>query len=122
VVLDSKKWWYTQPTRLVRGRVCCGERDWHAQVEAVARYAEVVAAAVGLPADRVWPLLVVHGSTVAGGALAAPVPGVHGVVHVLGADRLVGTLRGSPRVRDPRAARVLAARVDRVLTPYVQRR
>lgn len=120
LVLDSKAWDARESTRLVRGRVVCGRQDWHGQVESLAGYTEPVAAALGLPVQRVVPMLVVHGSHVEGGALWAPVPGVHGRLLVVGADRLVGTLTASSRVRDPRAARVLAARVDGVLRPYVQ--
>lgn len=118
VVLDTKRWHRAKPTTLVGGRVHCGPQDRHGQIEAVARYAQRVAAAVGLPAGAVWPLLVVHGSPIAGGRLESPVPG--GVVHVLGPEWLVPTLAGAPAGRDPRRAAVLAARVDSVLFPYVE--
>lgn len=119
VVLDTKRWDRRRPTRVVRGRVCCGWEDRHQQVEKVAGYAGAVAAAVGLPEDRVWPMLVVHGSPVDGGALWAPVGGVHRRCLIVGPHALVPALRGAPRGRDARAAAVLVARANRVLRPYV---
>lgn len=121
LVLDSKAWDCRESTRLVRGRVLCGRQDWHGQVESLAGYTEPVAAALDWPVQRVVPMLVVHGSRVEGGFLWAPVPGVHGRLLVVGADRLVDTLRTASRARDPRAARALAGQVDGVLRPYVQR-
>jgi hypothetical protein len=118
VVLDTKRWHARQPTWLVRGRVHCGTDDRHGQVEAVARYAQRVARAVGVPARSVWPLLVVHGSPIAGGFLRARAAAFEGPVWVLGPGHLVPTLAGAPRGRDPRAAAELAARVGRVLPPY----
>ncbi|MGW3400771.1 nuclease-related domain-containing protein, partial [Streptomyces zhihengii] len=121
VVVDSKHW-HRGPgheTRLVNGRVHCGREDRHRQVEALAGYARLVAAAVGLDAAAVRPLLVVHGSPVVGGAgpyFDAPVRG--GRVWVLGPELLLSTLVSAPAVRDPRAAAALAVRVDRRLRPY----
>ncbi|WP_406163936.1 nuclease-related domain-containing protein [Streptomyces sp. NBC_01005] len=121
VVLDTKAWHRGRTTTLVGGRVHCGTDDRHDQVVKVAGYAEVVAAAVGLLPDQVWPLIVVHGSPIAGGRLEARVPGQRGVVHVLGPDWLVPTLAGAPKARDPRRAAQLAGRVDSVLLPYTER-
>lgn len=121
VVLDTKNWHRGRTTALVGGRVHCGEDDRHDQVEKVAGYAEAVATAVGLRPDQVWPLIVVHGSPIAGGRLEARVPGQRGVVHVLGPDWLVPTLAGAPKARDPQRAAQLAGRVDSVLLPYLER-
>lgn len=118
VVLDTKVWHRGWPTVLVRGRVCCGSEDRHEQVEKVAGYAAAVQAALGLPGVTVWPLLVVHGSRIAGGRLEARVDGWGGPLHVLGTGYLVPTLLGAPKVRDPRRTAAVAARVDSVLRPY----
>ncbi|MFJ7297618.1 nuclease-related domain-containing protein [Streptomyces collinus] len=118
VVLDTKRWHAQRQTVLLRGRVHCGREDRHRQIEAVARYAARVAEAVGLPAGSVWPLLVVHGSPVAGGRLEARAPGWDGPVWVLDPQHLVPTLAAAPAGRDPRRAGVLAARVAEVLPPY----
>lgn len=119
VVLDSKAWHRGRPTVLLRGRVHCGQEDRHEQVEKVAGYAAAVQAALGLTGVVVWPLLVVHGSPIEGGELAARAPGWDGFVYVLGPDRLVPRLAAAPRgVRDPRRAAAVAARVDSVLLPY----
>ncbi|MEU9849327.1 nuclease-related domain-containing protein [Streptomyces sp. NPDC047985] len=116
VVLDTKNWHRGRPTALVGGRVCCGAEDRHDQVVKVAGYAQAVGKA--LPGVLVLPLLVVHGSPVAGGGFEAPVPG--GAVWVLGTDllvpRLVGAVRAAP---DRRAAAALVSRVDGVLSPYL---
>ncbi|MFE4915870.1 nuclease-related domain-containing protein [Streptomyces sp. NPDC056652] len=120
VVLDTKAWHRGRTTALVRGRVCCGAEDRHDQVEKVAGYAAAVQAALGMPGVTVWPLLVVHGSPIAGGRLEARVAGWDGPVHVLGPDWLVPTLAAAPKVRDARRAALLARRVDEVLRPYVQ--
>lgn len=117
VVLDTKAWHRGRDTTLVAGRVCCGTDDRHDQIVKVAGYAQLVEAAVGLPAGAVWPLVVVHGSRIPGGHLKASTPG--GAVQVIGADLLVSTLASAPGGRDPRRAAVLAARVDQVLVPYL---
>jgi hypothetical protein len=119
VVLDTKRWHAQRPTALIGGRVCCGVEDRHGQVEAVARYAARVARLTGMPAGSVWPLLVVHGSSVAGGRLEARAPAWDGPVWVLGPDWLVPTLAGAPAGGDPGRAAGLAARVAGVLPPYV---
>jgi hypothetical protein len=118
VVLDTKAWHRRRTTGLVSGRVHCGERDWHDQVDKVAGYARRVAAAVDIPASAVRPLMVVHGSPVAGGYLEASTP--DGPVLVLSPALLVPTLRSAPRtLPDAWRAGGLADRVDAVLTPYV---
>lgn len=118
VVLDTKAWHRGRPTTLVGGRVHCGGEDRHRQVEAVASYARRVAAALGMPAGLVWPLLVVHGSPIVGGRLEARAANWAGVVHVLGPDWLVPTLARSPKRHDPAGAAAVARHVDQVLRPY----
>ncbi|MEV4975574.1 NERD domain-containing protein [Streptomyces scopuliridis] len=120
VVLDTKRWRRNWPTAVVRGRVHCGTDDRHNQIEKVAGYASAVQAALGMPGVTVWPLLVVHGSPIAGGRLEARAAGWDGPVHVLGPDWLVPTLAAAPKVRDAQRAAALTARVDQVLRPYVQ--
>ena len=120
VGLDSKRWnaspsW---PTRLVGGRVHCGPEDRHGQVEAVARYADRLHRALKMPGVVVWPLLVVHGSHVEGGVLAAQAPAWPGPVYVLSPAYLVPTLAQAPKAWDPERAAVVTARVDAVLRPY----
>lgn len=120
VVLDTKVWHRGRLTVLVRGRVHCGAEDRHAQVEKVAGYAAVVRDALGLPGVAVWPLLVVHGSPVAGGRLEARAKGWGGPVWVLSPPFLVPTLLSAPDLDrlSPRRAAAVAARVDAVLRPY----
>ncbi|MFD9004447.1 nuclease-related domain-containing protein [Streptomyces sp. NPDC059582] len=118
VVLDSKRWHFQWPTHLKGGRVHCGGQDRHGQVEAVARYANRLRDALGVPGVVVWPLLVVHGSQIVGGRLEAAVEGWEGPVHVLGPEFLVPTLARAPKERDPQRAADLAARVARVLPPH----
>ncbi|WP_331764773.1 NERD domain-containing protein [Streptomyces sp. NBC_01238] len=120
VVLDTKSWHRGRPTSLIRGRVCCGTEDRHEQVEKVAGYARLVDQALGLPGVAVWPLLVVHGSPVAGGQLEARVQGWDGPVYVLGPDLLVPRLAGAPKARDAQRAAAVAQRVDSVLLPYTE--
>lgn len=121
VVLDTKNWHRGRPTALVGGRVHCGAEDRHEQVEKVAGYARLVEAALNMPGVAVWPLLVVHGSPVAGGYLEARVQGWEGPVYVLGPDRLLPTLAGAPKATDARRAAAVVARVDSVLRPYMER-
>jgi hypothetical protein len=127
VVLDVKAWHRRRITTLVNGRVFCGTEDRHEQVENVAGYASRVARLVGMPADRVWPLLVVHGSRIVSppdgegrtvGRLEVRAPKWPGPVHVLGPDWLVPTLAKAGAGRDPVRAEVLARRVAGVLPPY----
>ncbi|MFE9758270.1 hypothetical protein ACFYPP_33570, partial [Streptomyces microflavus] len=106
-------------TTMVGGRVHCGTDDRQAQVDAVASYARRVFRALGLPGVVVWPLLVIHGSPIAGGRLEASAPDWDGVVHVLGPARLVPTLAAAPKLHDPARVAAVVARVDRVLLPYV---
>ncbi|MEU3656461.1 nuclease-related domain-containing protein [Streptomyces sp. NPDC032161] len=118
VVLDTKNWHRGRTTSLVGGRVHCGTDGRHDQVVKVAGYAQAVGAV--LPGVPVVPLIVVHGSPVAGGGFEAPVPG--GAVWVLGTDLLVPRLAGAVRgPRDQVRAAGLARRVDQVLRPYVER-
>ncbi|WP_097965008.1 nuclease-related domain-containing protein [Streptomyces sp. or20] len=119
VVLDSKNWHRGRTTTLVGNRVRCGTDDRHGQVEAVASYARRVSRTLNLPGVVVWPLLVIHGSPIAGGRLEARAPEWDGVVHVLGPARLVPTLAAAPKAHDPARAAAVVARVDRVLLPYV---
>lgn len=125
VVLDSKNWHRGRTTMLVGGRVHCGtagrdpRHDRQSEVEAVASYARRVSRALNLPGVAVWPLLVIHGSPITGGRLEVRAPDWDGVVHVLGPARLVPTLAAAPKVHDPARAAAVAARVDRVLLPYV---
>ncbi|MFF4338133.1 nuclease-related domain-containing protein [[Kitasatospora] papulosa] len=123
VVADTKSWHRGQPTVLVDGRVHCGDPrrgrgdDRHDQVEAVARYARLVEAALNLPGVAVVPLIVVHGSPVAPGGLEAPVLG--GTVWVLGAGEVVRRLREAVQTLPNRhRAQALDARVKAVLSPY----
>ncbi|MGW2844395.1 nuclease-related domain-containing protein [Streptomyces sp. NPDC001274] len=117
VVLDTKNWHRGRTTSLTQGRVRCGAEDRHEQVVKVAGYAQAVGKV--LPGVLVLPLLVVHGSLVAGGGFEAPVPG--GTVWVLGAELLVPRLAGAVRGRrDPGRAARLAGQVDRVLRPYTE--
>ena len=122
VVLDTKTWHRGRTTQLVRGRVCCGGEDRQGQVQKVADYAGRVHQALALPGVVVWPLLVVHGSPIAGGRLEARASGWGGPVWVLGPNWLVPTLAGAPKGRDARRSAVLAGRVDAVLRPYVAER
>lgn len=122
IVLDTKRWDIRQPTRLVGGRVHCGDEDRHEQVEKVGRYAVRVAGLLRLPAHAVLPMLVVHGSQIVSpgfpaGRLETTTQAWSGVVHVLGPRWLVPTLADAPKGSDPRSA-VLAQHVARVLPPY----
>ncbi|MFD9443362.1 nuclease-related domain-containing protein [Streptomyces sp. NPDC060001] len=122
VVLDTKAWRKNWTTQLVRGRVHCRNQeageDRHEQVEKVAGYAQRIGRALELPGVQVLPLLVVHGSPVAGGCLAAQVQGVVGPVYVLSPSWLVSTMVRSAGAPDVRRAAAVTARVDRVLLPY----
>lgn len=118
VVLDTKAWRRSWTTRLVAGRVYCGGEDRHGEVEKTARYAVTVGRLLGLSAGAVWPVLVVHGSAVAGGVLQARVEGWTGPVWVLGAEQLVPTLVAAPRARDRRRAVLLARHAAETFPPY----
>jgi hypothetical protein len=126
VVLDVKAWHRRRETTLANGRVFCGVEDRHVQVEKVAGYASRVARLVGLPAEHVWPLLVVHGSQIAApgfqsGRLEVRAPKWPGPVHVLGPAWLVPTLARAGAGRDPARAAALARHVAGVLPPYPRR-
>ncbi|MFI6055478.1 nuclease-related domain-containing protein [Streptomyces violascens] len=121
IVLETKAWGRSRPTQLVGGRVHWGTEDRHAQMEAVGRYAAKVAALLGLPADQVRPLVVVHGSPVNGGSLTVEVPAWPGPLYILSADSLVPTLgnAGQRTTADPARARAVAARIDCLFLPYM---
>ncbi|WP_405608259.1 nuclease-related domain-containing protein [Streptomyces sp. NBC_01508] len=119
VVLDTKAWRRTWTTGLLHGRVYCGPDDRHNQVEKVASYAQAVAGVAGLRPAAVRPLIVVHGSPVAGGFLEVMTP--HGLVRVLSPESLVPTLVNGAGAADLWRAGALAEQVGRVLSPYVDR-
>lgn len=118
VVLDTKVWHRGRPTMLQGGRVHCGNEDRHDQVAKVAGYAQRVSEALALPGVQVLPMLVVHGSPIAGGFLEARMEGWPGVVHVLGPDWLVPTLASAPQGTDAAGVFRVAVRVEQVLKPY----
>ena len=119
VVLDSKRWHARRPTHVRAGRVWCGEEDRHEQIEAVARYADRLQTALGVPGVMVWPLLVIHGSPIAGGRLEVRAEAWPGPVWVLGPDWLVPTLASAPKAVDAVRAGVVVARLGQVLSPAV---
>lgn len=118
VVLDTKAWHRGRTTTAPGGRVHCGTEDRHDEVEKVVKYARLIQAAMNLPGVSVLPLMVVHGSPVAGGFIEAQVQGWEGPVYVLGPDQLLPTLAAAPKVSDPRRAAAVVVRVDSVLSPY----
>jgi hypothetical protein len=118
VVLDTKAWRRTWTTHLVGGRLYCDAEDRHGEAEKVAKYAATVGRLLGLSAGAVWPVLVVHGSPVAGGVLQARVHDWAGPVWVLDPVRLVPALKAAPSGRNRRAAAALAQLVARTLPPY----
>jgi len=118
VVFDTKGWRRSWPTRVVAGRLHCGGEDRHGEAEKVARYAGTVARLLGVPEGAVWPVLVIHGSPVAGGRVQVGVAGRSGPVHILAAEELVPVLKAAPAGRNRAAKKALAARVDQVLRPY----
>jgi hypothetical protein len=122
VVLDTKTWRRNWTTALVRGRVHCGDEDRHKKVVDVAGYARRVGQVLAVPGVTVLPLLVVHGSPVAGGHLDVWVEGFEEPVYVLGTDWLMPTLTASGRkaAADPRRAEALVRRVDQVLLRYAK--
>ncbi|MEW2266934.1 nuclease-related domain-containing protein [Streptomyces sp. NPDC047868] len=123
VIVDSKQWHAQRPTWLVQGRVHCGTEDRHGQVEQVASYARRAAERLSLPGDAVWPLVVVHGSPVAGGYLKTMAPGFPGPVWVVSPGQMVAMLLAAGRRygRDDRAAERLEERVAVVFPPYVRK-
>ncbi|MEU9947054.1 nuclease-related domain-containing protein [Streptomyces sp. NPDC047939] len=120
VVVETKHWHRGRTTTVRAGRVFCGVEDRHGQVEKAVKYARLIQAALGMRGVVVMPVMVVHGSPVAGGFLEARVQGWEGPVYVLGPDRLLPTLAAAPKVSDPRRAAAVAARVDSVLSPYTE--
>ena len=116
VIVDTKRWHAGRTTAVVGGRLCCGVEDRQGEAEKVARYAVLVGEAVGVPGVVVWPLLVVHGSTVQDRHVQ--VGTAFGLVQVVAAGRAIEVLRAVPRGWSWGRARRLAAAVDGVLRPY----
>lgn len=116
VVLDTKAWHRGRTTQLDRGRVHCGTEDRHKQVLSVAGYARLVADAASIPRAAVRPLLVVHGSPVAGGFLE--VGAGEETVFVLSPAYLVPTLAAAAGPFDVWRCGGLADRVFGALRPY----
>ena len=117
VVADTKRWpvgWETVVGW--DGRLWCGREERHGEAVKVARYAALVAEALQMPGVAVWPLLIVHGSTVPGGHVQVATEA--GVVQVVAAGEVRRVLRAAPAGWSWRRARWLVARVDEVLTPY----
>jgi hypothetical protein len=116
VVADTKRWPVGWETWEAGGRLLCGREDRHGEAEKVARYALLVGQALGMPGVAVWPLLVVHGSSVRGGHLEVATSA--GVVQVVAAGELRRVLRAAPAGWSWGRSRRVAARVDEVLVPY----
>lgn len=113
VVADTKRWHAGRTVTADVGRLWCGGEDRTKQADDAARYAALVAAAVGV---QVWPLLIVHGSDVRDGHLEV-VTG-SGRVQVVAVDQAVRVLRAAPAGWSWSRARQTAGRVDEVLRPY----
>ena len=113
VVADTKRWPGGRTVTADVGRLWCGGEDRTGEAEKAARYASLVAAAVGV---EVWPLLIVHGSRIHGGHLE--VDTMSGQVQVVGVDQAVRVLRAAPAGWSWSRARQTAGRVDGVLRPY----
>ena len=116
VVADTKRWPVGWDSVAVGGRLYCGREDRHGEAEKVARYAQLVDQALGMPGVVVRPLLIVHGARVPGGHVQV-VTG-HGVVQVVAAEQVLRVLRAAPAGWSWGRARRLARRVDEVLSPY----
>jgi hypothetical protein len=116
VVGDTKRWPVGWETWVAGGRLLCGREDRHGEAEKVARYAQLVGEALELPDVAVWPLLVIHGSTVRGGHLEVATPS--GMVQVVEAGQLRRVLRAAPAGWSWGRSRRVAARVGEVLVPY----
>lgn len=116
VVADTKRWHARRETHAEGGRLFCGVEDRHGEAEKVARYALLVREALGLPEVAVWPLLVVHCSTVRGGHFQVAASG--GVVQVVAAGELLRVLRAGPAGWSWARCRRVAVRVNQVLLPY----
>jgi hypothetical protein len=116
VVADTKRWPVGWEIHAEGGRLRCGVEDRHGEAEKVARYAQLVGHALGMPDVAVWPLLVIHGSTVRGGHLEVATPS--GMVQVVAAGELLRVLRAAPAGWSWGRSRRVAARVGEVLVPY----
>ncbi|MGW7630497.1 nuclease-related domain-containing protein [Streptomyces griseoincarnatus] len=117
VVADTKRWPVGRTVTVDGGRLwLIGKgvaEDRTTEAEKAARYACLVAAAVGV---QVWPLLIVHGSDVHGEHLE--VDTVSGRVQVVAVHQAVRVLRAAPAGWSWSRARQTAGRVDEVLRPY----
>ncbi|NUV54607.1 NERD domain-containing protein [Streptomyces coelicolor] len=117
VVADTKRWPVGRSVTADGGRLWLVGKgvveDRTGEAEKAARYAALVAAAVGV---QVWPLLIVHGSDVRDGHLE--VDTVSGRVQVVGVDQAVRVLRAAPAGWSWSRARQTVGRVDEVLRPY----
>lgn len=122
IVLDTKQWRKNWTTTLQNGQVYCDTENRHDQLVKAVKHAGQVRDLLGMPTVEVLPMVVVHGSQVAGGHLDVPVPGLPAPVFVLASDWLVPTLAqaGVSSPADPWRAGEVAARVDQVLRPYPQ--
>ncbi len=116
VVADTKRWHAGQETAVVGGRLLCGREDRMGEAEKVARYANLVGEALGMPGVVVWPLLIVQGSTVRGGHDRVVTPA--GVVQVVAASEVVRVLADALAGWSWAGARGVVARVNEVLRPY----
>lgn len=116
VVGDTKRWPVGREIHADGGRLLCGREDRHGEAEKVARYALLIQEALQLPGVAVWPLLVIHGSSVRGGHLE--VATAAGVVQVVAAGELLWVLRAAPAGWSWGRSRRVAARVGEVLVPY----
>ncbi|MFF8544779.1 nuclease-related domain-containing protein [Streptomyces werraensis] len=113
VMADTKRWPLGWTVTAAGGRLWCGGEDRTGEAEKAARYASLVAGAVGV---QVWPLLIVHGSRVAGGHVQVGTES--GPVQVVGVDQAVRVLRAAPAGWSWPRARGVTVRVDEVLSPY----
>lgn len=120
VVADTKRWHAGRTVTVAEGRLWCGAKerteDRTGEAEKAARYASAVAAALGMPAEAVWPLLIVHGSTVDGGHVEVGTR--FGVVQVVAADQVLGVLRAASSGWSWVRCRRVAGRVSVVLPRY----
>jgi hypothetical protein len=116
VVADTKRWHAGREIHAEDGRLRCGVEDRHGEAEKVARYAQLVGQALGMPDAAVWPLMVIHGSQVRGGHFEVATPS--GMVQVVVAGELRRVLRAAPTGWSWGRSRRVAARVDAVLSPY----
>src|SRR5690606_35733002 len=114
VVADTKRWPVGRAVTADRGRLWLVGKgvveDRTKQAEDAARYAALVADAVGA---EVWPLLIVHGSDVRDGHLEVDTGS--GRVQVVGVDQAVQVLRAASAGWSWSRARRVGVRVDEVL-------